>query len=170
MAFSSIPTASIQVGKAIKKELWQLTKDNEDDLDSRITVVEAGANKVEVFNGNVKLRNNSLTLTGLLTFRASSTFTLLDAKIGIYEKGSSSGTLEMDVLKSVDRNPANFATVFTTKPSLVMASSSDFDDSTNAVFDGGQASISVGDHLRLDITSLPSPFVIFTVFLIGEFN
>lgn len=53
MAFSSIPAASIAVGKAIKKSLMQLISDNLDDLDSRISALSASANKISVFEYNV---------------------------------------------------------------------------------------------------------------------
>lgn len=50
MAFSTIPAALIQVGKATIKNLWQTTKDNLDDHETRVTSLEAGANKILVFD------------------------------------------------------------------------------------------------------------------------
>jgi hypothetical protein len=49
MAFITIPTADIAVGKPTKKSLWQKIKDNFDDHETRIAALSAGANKVVVF-------------------------------------------------------------------------------------------------------------------------
>lgn len=42
MAFNTIPTADIQVGKPIDQELLQIIKDNFDDLNTRMTTIVSG--------------------------------------------------------------------------------------------------------------------------------
>ena len=169
MAFVTIPSGDIDVGDPLKKDLFDKIKSNEDDLDSRVTSLEGGAGKVEVFNFPVVNASSASTLTGLSYWRASAAFTLIDAKVAIFEKGSLTGTLEMDIKKNTSLDAVGMTTVFTTKPSIAIAGASDYDESTNAVFDSGQISVAVGDYLRLDMTALPSPVIgKFYVFLIGE--
>ena len=172
MAFISVSDTLIQVGKACKREIFTRLKDNQDTLDQRVTTLEGGANKVQIFNGNVLNATASSTLTGLAFWTAPATFTLLDVKIGIYQKGSLTGTLEIDLKKSPDRDPANFVSVMSTKSSINLATASNYDDSTNGVIDVTKQEISQGDWLRLDVTSLPSNGVIsvFSIEVFGEIN
>ena len=170
MAFQAIASSLYQVGKAIRKELFTKIVGNLEDLDARTQAVEAGANKIKIWNDRFMMSNPSASLTGVDLWRASEEFTLLDAKVGIFTTAGVTGILEMDIQKSVDLDPANFATVFTTKPSLDFGTASDYSESTNAVFNGSQQAVSVGDYLRLDISSIPTPINGFTVFLIGEVN
>lgn len=50
MAFSTLPDALIQVGRAVKREIFANLKNNDDDMDSRLSALEAGANKIVVFD------------------------------------------------------------------------------------------------------------------------
>ena len=170
--FSSLSDTLILVGKAIKREIFTTLKDNQDDLNTRMTTLEGGANKIQVFNGRVRNATSAASLTKLAQWEAPSNFTLLDVRIGIYTKGSLTGTLEVDLKKSPDRNPANFVTVMSTKPSISMAGASDYDDSTNQVIDVTKQEISQGDFLQLDVTSLPTNGVIgkFWITVTGEIN
>lgn len=172
MPFSSLSDTLIQVSKAVKREIFTTLKDNQDDLDSRVTTLESGANKVQIFNGRVRNATSASTLTNLAQWTAPSDFTLLEVKIGIYTKGTLTGTLEVDLKKSPDRDPSNFVSVMSTKPSINFATASDYDDSTNAVIDITKQEILQGEWLRLDATSLPSNGVIgtFSIEVIGEIN
>lgn len=172
MAFSSLSNTLIEVGRAIKREIFTTLKDNQDDLNGRMTTLEGGANKVQIWGGIVTNASSASTLTGLAYWPAPATFTILEVKIGIFEKGSLSGTLEIDILKSVDRDPLNFVSVMTTKPSIPFVSASDYDDSTNAVIDVTKQNITQGDWLRFDVTSLPSSGIIgkFVIEVFGEIN
>jgi hypothetical protein len=172
MAFTTLSNTLIQVGKAIKREIFTTLKDNQDDLNTRVVTLEGGANKVQIWGGVVTNASSASTLTGLAYWPAPATFTLLEVKCGIYEKGSLTGTLEIDILKSPDRDPANFVSVMTNRPSIPFASASDYDDSTDGVIDATKQTISQGDWLRLDVTSLPSNGVLgsFVIEVFGEIN
>jgi len=170
MAFETISSVLYQVGKAIRKELFTKVVGNLDDLDSRTTTLEGGASKVIIWSDRVILTNPGASLTGWDLWKCPADFTLLDAKVGIFTTAGITGILEMDIQKSVDLDPANFATVFTTKPSIDFSGASDYDESTNTVFDVGQQLVSQGDWLRLDFPSLPTPIGGFTIQLVGEFN
>lgn len=168
--FQTISSTLYEVGRAIRKELFSKIVGNLDDLNSRATILEAGASKVVIWDDRVVLPVNSASFTGLDLWKSPSAFNLLDAKVAIQTVAGITGILEMDVLKSPDLDPANFNSVFTTKPSIDYSGASDYDESTNAVFDITQQSVAQGDWLRLDISQIPSNINGFAVFLIGEFN
>lgn len=170
MAFSTISSTVIQVGKAITGSLWTNVKDNFDDLDSRLTTVEGATNKIVVFDSTVVNASASTTLTGLAHYRAQAAFDLTDCKIGIFTKGSLTGTLQIDIKKSSTLDFTSSVSVFTTKPSLAWASISNYEESSNAVFDATNKTLAEGDWLRFDVTSMPASGVLgaFTLYLIGE--
>lgn len=171
MAFSSISSLAISVGKAIKKELWDKVKDNFDNLDSRVNSLETNAKKIEVFKLDVRNGSSFSSATGLIYYEADDAFTITDAFIRIYEKGSLTGVLEVDIKKSTTNlDGTSFTSIFTTKPKITFASASDYDASTNQVFDAGQVSISPGDFLRFDITTAPGSGVMskFLLTVYGE--
>lgn len=157
MAYTTIDPNSIEVGDALKKELFDLIKSNEDDLDSRITTLSVGAKKVELFKYMLLNGSTFSTATGLDYYQAIETFTITSAEIRIFEKGSLTGSIEIDVKKSTtDMDSASFTSIFTTKPKIILASAADYDTSTNQVFNSGQIAMVAGDILRLDITIAPT--------------
>ena len=167
--FTSFTQAAIAVGQAIRKELWQLVKDNFDDHEARLQTFEGAAKKIVVFDGLVKNASSASTLTGLTCWRAPSDFTLIDARISIFEKGSLTGTLEINVRKATSNDDTGAVSVFTTRPSIDVTAGASYDESSNAVFDNSNKEVSEGDRLFLDVTSLPSPVIgKFKIYLIGE--
>ena len=170
MAFTPIDSNTIKVGDPLKKDLFDLIKSNEDDLDSRVSALSLTANRIVVFDHTILNVTSSTTLTGLNFFRAISDFNLIGGIVSIFEKGSLTGTLEIDVKKNSTPNDTGMTSVFTTRPSITYAGASDYEESSNQVFNAGVATISTGDYLRLDVTSLPSNGVIgkFRVIIFGE--
>lgn len=169
--FNSIPSALIAVGKPIIKLLWDYTKDNFDDHESRIAGVEQGATKIEVWNDLVRVRLNSSSLTGFDIYRAVANMQLIEARIAIFAKGGvSSGILEFDIKKSNNLDFTAAPSIFTTRPSLDLSLANDYDQSINAVFDINEQTLTKDDRLRLDITSLPSGLSKFEIYLLGELN
>lgn len=171
MAFDPISSDSIEVGDAIKKELLDKIKGNLDDHEDRINSIEEGARRVQVFKHIVLNAASSNTFTGLNYFIAEEDFTLTSAVITIFEKGSLTGALEVDIKKSTtDLDSPSFSSVFTTKPKITLATASNYSSSTNQVFDNNKTSINSGDKLRLDITEMPSSGVLgkFILSVYGE--
>jgi len=170
MAFITMPDSLIQVGKAITRTLFKTyVKDNLDDLDSRVSSVEGAVSKIVIFDEiviNAATLESGGSVTGLDIFRVPSGFTLIDAKVYMFLKGSLTGTLQMDVQKSTSPNFSSSVSVFTTKPSITV---NNYAVSSNSVFNGA-AVVVEGDYLRLDITTLPGGGNIssFGVFLIAE--
>ena len=75
----------------------------------------------------------------------------------------------MDVLISPTRDPSSGVSVFTTKPSIDYGLASDYDESSNAVFDTNNNTVAAGDYIFVSMDSLPSPAVgNFTIYVIGE--
>lgn len=154
MAFIAIDTSELDVGDALKKELFDKIKGNLDDHEDRLTAFESLASKIPVFKFLVKNNSLSPTSTGLAYFTASENFTITSAFIQIFTKGSLTGTLEIDIQKSATLG-GTFSSIFTTKPSLVYASISNYDKSSNQALGSG-ALITAGEILRLDLTAVPS--------------
>lgn len=171
MAFNTIPSSLIAVGKSITRTLWSTyVKDNLDDLNSRITTVEGSTNKVVLFDEIVINAASADSFTGLDYYRVQSSFSITDAKVYIFEKGALTGTLEMDIQKSTTSDFTSSVSVFTTKPSIDYSTASSYDESGNVVFDGTNKDVVEGDYLRLDISSLPTNGTIskIGIYVIGE--
>ena len=162
----------LDVGDPLRKEYFDKNKCNQDDINSRLGTVEAGAGKVFVFNFRVRNAIRADSLTCISLFKATFDFTLIDARLQAFEVGTLTGDLEIDVKKNTSPNPIGFTSVFTTRPLLDYDLISNYDESSNAVFDANQTDILDGDFLRLDVTSLPSNGVInsFYVTVIGELS
>jgi len=170
MAYSAITSTEIQVGKPVTENLFTKVKDNFISHEDRLVLLEAANSKIIVFDFPVLNAASATTFTGITYYRVPFAFTLTNCKVIIYEKGSLGGTLEIDVKKNTSLDDTGMTSVFTTKPKITYASASDYDESSNAVFDAGEQDVVEGDYLRLDVTSLPTGGVIgkFNVYLIGE--
>jgi hypothetical protein len=171
MAFSSISSAVIAVGQAIKAELWGKVKDNFDDHETRINAIESTTSKIPIIKFYVLNASSFSTATGLFYWESNDTFTITSAYVQIFEKGSLSGTFEVDIEKSTtDLNSTSFTSIFTTKPSITFASVADYAKSTNQVFDPTKISMVPGNYLRFDITQTPASGVMskFLITVYGE--
>lgn len=174
MAFTTIPTSIIQVGKAITRTLFSTyIKDNLDDLNSRLTTVEAAASKVIFYNEivrNAATLSGGGTVTGLDVYRVASSIDITDCKVYIFEKGSLTGNLEIDIKVSSSADFTSAVSIFTTKPKIVYSTASNYDESANAVLDATNKVLTEGEYLRVDVTELPSGGSIgkFGIYLIGE--
>lgn len=174
MAFTTIPDSLIQVGKSITRTLWKTyVKDNLDDHEDRINAVEGSANKIVIWDEvvrNAATLSNGGTITGLDVYIAAANFTLIDAKVYIFEKGSLTGNLEIDFKKSSSSDFTSAVSVFTTKPKIDYSTASDYEESANTVFDNSTKDLAEGDYLRFDVTSMPGGGTLgkFGIILIGE--
>jgi hypothetical protein len=171
MAFSSISNLAIAVGSAIKAELWSKVKNNFDDLNTRLNNVEGSSSKIPIIKFFVLNGSQFSTGTGLYYWESNDNFTITSAYVQIFEKGSLTGTFEVDIKKSTtDLNSTSFTTIFTTKPSLDFSSIADYAKSTNQVFDPTKVSMVAGNLLRFDITQMPAGGVMskFLITVYGE--
>lgn len=171
MAFTPIDSTEIEVGDPLKKELFDKIKASLDDHETRIADTETSAKKITVFKSLVLNATSSNSMTGLNYYRSDESFNLISCTITIFEKGSLTGALEIDIKKSTtDLNSTSFSTVFTTKPKIDFSTAADYSSSTNQVFDNNQVSIVTGNYLRFDVTELPVSGVLgkFLITLYGE--
>jgi hypothetical protein len=171
MAFSTIASAAISVGSAIKKELWDKVKGNSDDHESRINTLEVVATKVPVIKFYVLNASAFSTATGLYYYESDINFTITNAFVRIFEKGTLTGFFEVDIKKSTTNlDGPSFVSIFTTKPKIDFSTAADYDASTNQVFDVGQISVATGDFIRFDITQAPTSGVMskFLLTVYGE--
>lgn len=171
MAFSSISSAVIAVGQAIKAELWGKVKSNFDDHETRINNIESSSSKIPVIKFMVLNGSEFAAGTGLYYWESNDNFIITSAYVQIFEKGTLAGTFEADIKKSTTNlDGPSFTSIFTTKPSIVFASVSDYAKSTNQVFDPTKISIVSGNYLRFDITQMPTTSVMskFLITVYGE--
>lgn len=147
MAFTALTTAQVASGQAVKTELFDLIRTNLDDLDTRLTSVEAGAASpfpilFEVFG---KYSNFNAPKTGIMYHRANFDATLSGVVVMVQETGTA-GTIDIDIQKK--RGAGAFATIFSTRPTVAFGAG-DFGTSTNAVL--SDTDLDAGDILRLDV-------------------
>lgn len=168
MAFSSLSSALINVGKPIIKSIFTTLKNNQDDLNTRLLTVEASTNKIVIFDGVITNATTYATATGLLFHRIQSAIDITDVKVGVFDfTGISSGTLSVDIQKASSLDFSASVSILTTQPSLNLATASNYDESTNAVLNVNK-SCSEGDWLRIDISSLPTGLGKLALYIIGE--
>lgn len=169
MAFIEIPASVIEVGKAIKKEIFAAIKSSLDDHENRINALSVGASPIEIFNFPVLNALSANSLTGLTYFRSTTAFNISLVQVEIFEKGGiTSGLLSIDVKKGPTLDGAGMVSVLTSQPVVDFATASDYDIETG-ILDPLNQSVSQGEVLRLDVTSLPStPLGKFRVLVYGS--
>lgn len=168
MAYNAFTNSEIQVGKAIKKELWQKVKDNFDDHETRLAQAIAGGSKIEIFNIDFLTGSFGNTITGVLYHEALQDMSVIEGAIQIFDKnGIVSGILSIDVKKNSTPDNTGMTSIFTTAPSINFATANDYDRSTGTLNTSTQ-NVLKGEILRLDITSLPVGLGKFRIILIGE--
>lgn len=171
MAFNSIPSSLIQVGKSITRTLWSTyVKDSLDDLDSRMTQVEQSAGKIIIFDELVYIPSAGSSVTNIARYRAASSYDLTDCKVAVGLVSGLTGTLEVDIKTAASPDPTSATSVFTTKPSVAYSGASNYDESSNAVFDLTNKVITAGEYIFLSFSSLPSGGAAgaIQIYLIGE--
>lgn len=168
MAYVTIPSTSIEVGDALKKELFDLIKENFDDHEARILAFGGGSATISVFNDDVNIGANPLT-TGIVYYEAIRPINIIEVAIQIFQKSpATTGTLSVDVKKNSDTNDANFTTILTTQPEIDIATDPDYTRTTATINTGAQT-LNTGDLLRVDITALPIGLQRFRLVVIGEY-
>lgn len=156
MSFTPIAPSEIEVGKAVKKELWEKVRSNLDDHEQRIQALSFGSSPIIVFNNDVLNASSANSLTGLAYFRSVVPFSVTTVKIQIFEtNGISSGILSMDIKKGASLDPLTFNSILTTEAAIDFSIANDFDES-DGILDPIEQSVASNEFLRLDITSLPS--------------
>ena len=185
MAFTEYTSEEIEVGKSIKKSLWDKLKNNFSDHELRIYDVEQNSGKVVVANFSVTgyiSHYESPELVDILTFRAPAAFELIEFSItltdstnafnsvGVPVVSSTVGLLELNIQKSIN-NGIDYVEILSTKPSIAdgrngKGLSSNDAGNTPAFFN--DVSVKQDDLLRIDVTSLKDITGSFQVTCYGE--
>ena len=126
MAFDPVPNSDIEVGKPTKKSIFQKTKDNLDDHESRISTLAASNARVEVFTFEILNLQQISDATGdvnrISLFRAPVDFNITNVQIYVLHGGPNidvaptAGTLEVDVKKGASLG--SLSTIFNVRPSV----------------------------------------------------
>lgn len=150
MAFSAISSDWLDIGDPNKKELWDLVKSNLDDLDDRLSDVEAATTSESPIQFQVdgEYYRGVSSITGASPIiRVPFNITLTSGRLQIIDDGSS-GTLTTDV--KYKRGAGAWTTIFSSIPSLAQGGG-DYGTDTGTL---SVTDIDAGDILRLDITSV----------------
>lgn len=169
MVFVTINPLNIAVGEPVTSDLLAQYKSNEDDHESRILALEGGAAQVNLINEKIIIGANSTSqLTGFHDIEILQSAIIVEGAIQLYGKSpATSGTITVDVKKNSTTNPTGFNSIFTSPPSLDISVASDFSRTTGTINPTYQ-SVSPGDILRVDITSLPAGLQSIRLTLVGE--
>jgi len=170
MAFVTINSTNIEVGKPLKKELFDLIKDNFDDHEARILTLGSGSGKISLINTDIRIGStDDQFLTGAFHYEVIQDCIITEGAIQLFERSpATTGNLIVDVKKNTTTNPSGFNSVFTSAPTINVATAADYDRATGTINPSVQA-LTVGDIIRVDITGLPAGLQRFRVVLIGEF-
>lgn len=168
MAYEEILASEIEVGKAVKKELWRKTRNSLIDHEQRIAALSLGAAPVEVFNLDIANASSSASLTGVVNYKAITNFTVNLVEVQIFEKGGiTSGFLTIDVKKNTSLDDLGMTSILTTLPSINFSLFPDYSSSAG-ILNPALQTVVAGEFLRLDITSLPiTPLGRFRVVVYG---
>lgn len=161
MAFTAINSLEIETGEPVKKELFTKVKDDLDDHESRMTVVESAITAFLPIEFGVWgiYPAAGANQTNVLVERITFNMTLLGARLLIKTAGTA-GTTDVDI--QLKRGAGAFGTIFSTRPS-VLYSAGDYALSTNAVF--STTDLLAGDILRLDIVTSQTAADTFILYL-----
>lgn len=150
MAFVALNSTEILSGKPVKNDLTLKIKNNFDDHESRIGVLETAIGSFRpiefVVQGEYWRYGGSQT--EVMIDRMNYNMTLTAARLMIKTAGTS-GTTGIDILYK--RGAGAWTSIFSTTPS-VLYSVGDYGISTNAIF--STTALLAGDLLRLDILSV----------------
>lgn len=145
MAFSAITTAQIQVGEPTKKEIFQKTKDNFDDHETRILDLESSSSAT--FPMSFVISDSGVVDDEVAYIRVPFNITVTSVILTVVEAGTA-GTLEIDVLSN---QGGSFSTIL---PSTLTRAytAGDFSSTTSASIVTDD--IDSGKILRLDIDAV----------------
>jgi len=147
MAFSPISSGDIDAGDPVKQELWQKTKDNFDDHESRIVTLEGSVTSFRPILFNV--HGYPIIEDETLLERMNFDITVTSARLFVIQRGTG-GTYTIDIEKSTDGG-GSFSTIFSTLPAVAF-SDGNYALSTNQVL--SVTSFSAGDFMRLNFDTV----------------
>ena len=126
-------------------------------IDGDLSGGGGGSGVVEIFNSTVVVNGLASSLTGLSYFMASKSITINFIRLQVFQKnGISTGNLVVDLKKNSTPDETGMTSIFSAQPVRNFATDTDYS------FDSGTlstTSLTQGDYLRLDVTSIPTGWV-----------
>jgi len=167
MAYTTIDPTAIEVGDPITADLLTLVKTNFDDHETRILANSISVAAINLINEDVKIHYITSSTVGIYFVEVFQDCLVTEGSIQLFVKSPAvTGLITVDIKKNTTTNPSGFNSLFTTLPTLNMATASDYQRSTGVINPTYQ-NLLMGDILRVDITSLPLGLGGFRVNLIG---
>jgi len=175
MAFISLPSTWIEVGRALKKKIFNNLKNSLDDHETRINGLEEGANKIELFNFEVMGYINHYSAAELVqigTFKAPIDLTIIEASLTLMNSSNgptsnSDGYLEIDLQKSTD-NGVTWNTILETKPRIEVGVTDTGSVSGIVTFITNGENINADEIVRVNVTSKKDTQGSFLITVYGE--
>lgn len=151
MAYVPLDPADIVAGKPTKEEIFQQIKDNQDNFNSEIALLQ-GTASFSVFDSNFVGAMTEYTLAYVNTrcpvYKSPAAGTIRSVVMTLLEP-STSGILELDVQKSTD-NGANWSSILTTAVQLTGTTTGSLSGSVSF----SDASVAQNDLLRIQFIGL----------------
>lgn len=166
MSFVTLTPEEIASGTPVRSDTHTKIKENFDDHESRLQSLEGGADttypplilRVNGPYGYLTAKDDVLRTTTNFPITITGCRLLIDT-------AGTAGTTEIDV--KYKRGGGAWTSIMTTKPSVSYTLGSNY-TSTNGIVNPTQADLQAGDLIRLDITSIQTSGIGFTVRL--DFN
>lgn len=168
MPYSAINIADIVAGKPTKEEIFSTIRDNQESFNTDIEALKQ-TSQIDVFNVKYTGDITNYTTTEINArapiFKAPVSFTIVNFLITLLEN-SGSGTLEIDIEKSVD-NGVTFNTLLN-NPVEVTATTAGSLSGTVDFINAAAQEVDQGDLLRVVVTGLQTSQGDFHVSISGE--
>ena len=152
MAFITIPAESIEVGRALKKSLFTLIKDNLDDLNTRVGENSQGIAGtlplVFTVNGDYNL-TTAAQRTNMGKTVLSADITISDVFLHTDEAGGA-GTTEINISKNTVASPTVYSSLLTTNPTVGFGAGDDA-VSTDGVVNPSNDVVLAGETIKLTL-------------------
>jgi len=153
MAYTEIPSSLVQVGKAIKKELFRLIRENQIDINNRVTTLSLGANPIDVIEADVDIKSTVIGDGTFATYKAKSFFNISAAILQIKSVAGNTGILTIDILKATTLDGA-YSSILVSPMFINYSVASDYDFTTGDF--GVLTGVNSGEYLKMKITTLPN--------------
>lgn len=152
MAYTEIPASLVQVGKAIKKELFDLIRNNQIDINNRVTTLSLGANPVDVMEADILVKSTVIGDGTIANYKAKAFFNISSATLQINTVSGNTGVLTIDVLKSTTLGGV-YSSILVSPMAINYTIATDYDFTTGDF--GVLTGVNTGEYLKIQITTLP---------------
>jgi hypothetical protein len=170
MAYTPLNITDIEAGKAVKEELWQTIKDNQDSFNTDIEALKQ-TSVIDIFdtkfNGQINEYSISEINERVPTFKAPVAATFTSFIITLLT-ASTSGTLEIEVDRSTD-NGINWSPLLSTPVELTGITVGSVSGTVNWI-DVPSQSFNQNDLIRMRITGVQVDQGDFHLSIYGELS